>query len=69
MRCSEIGMEGHKGLIAEIAENCRRVRGVQLECGSEPNARLLGRKERDPSRGSPGFLSGQRTLVRNDNAN
>jgi len=27
----------------------------------------MGRKERDPSRGSPRFLTAQRTLVRNDN--
>src|SRR5271155_5974164 len=35
--------------------------------GSEPNARLLRRKKRDASRGSPRFLTAQRTLVRNDN--
>jgi hypothetical protein len=35
--------------------------------GSEPNARFMGRKERDPSRGSPRFLMARSTLVRNDN--
>src|SRR5580658_526052 len=35
--------------------------------GSEPNARLMCRKKRDASRGSPGFVAAQRTLARNDN--
>jgi len=35
--------------------------------GSEPNARLLCRKERDTSRGSPRSFTAQRTLVQDDN--
>jgi len=35
--------------------------------GSEPNARLLRRTERDASRGSPGSFAAQRTLAQDDN--
>jgi PAS domain S-box-containing protein len=34
--------------------------------GSEPGARLLGRGERDPSRGSPRSFAAQRTLAQDD---
>jgi len=35
--------------------------------GSEPNARLLRRKERDASRGSPGSFGGQKRPPQDDN--
>src|SRR5208282_5484021 len=35
--------------------------------GSEPDARLLCRKERDTSRGSPRSFARQRTLAQDDN--
>src|SRR5437660_11014049 len=35
--------------------------------GGEPNARLLRRKERDASRGSPRSFAAQRTLAQDDN--
>ncbi len=49
--------------------------GAGSRYGSEPDARVLRRKKRDPSassgqaasRGSLRFLTAQRTLVRNDN--
>jgi len=40
---------------------------VQFGKGSEPNARLLRRKERDASRGSPRSFAAQRTLAQDDN--
>jgi hypothetical protein len=37
--------------------------------GSEPNARWLGRKKRDPSRGSPRSFAAQKTLAQDDKSN
>jgi hypothetical protein len=43
---------------------------LKRECltgkGSEPNARVLRRKERDASRGSPRSFTAQKTLVQDD---
>src|SRR5271169_3857785 len=60
-----------KGIVDRINERAVWwARALPGDCrsqkGSEPNARVLRRKGRDASRGSPRFLTAQRTLVRND---